>query len=198
MNRLYKSFGFFFAIITFSLYLFSLTSCAIPKTTPKGPPIYLNTSEELLNHSITLNKSDVVFIISSNNTADALTIGLTNITGTNATEIINKDINASTNESEQEAGQPALNISSPRVSEVEFYFLLKNISYFKHILKEEQTGTYNLSGNLITIQPLFIAKDSVIFKINNYTTKALKEEEWGSMPDFEIFVKAIYYRQWTS
>jgi hypothetical protein len=81
-----------------------------------------------------------------------------------------------------------------RVSEVEFYFLLTGKSYFKATQKENQAKTYNLSGELITINPIFISQDEVKFQINDYTTKALAEKEWGTTPEFEVFVNAIYYR----
>jgi len=197
MNCLHKSLGLFFAIITFSLYLLALTSCTTQETTPKGPPIYLNNSQDVLNTSIVLNKSDFVIILPSDDTTDALLINSANAADmniTDITDIINQSINASKNEPEQKTEQETLELSSQRASEVEFYFLLKNVSYFRHMLKEHQEKTYNLSGTLVTIQPVFISEDSVIFKINNFTTKALKEEDWASEPDFEIFVKDIYYR----
>ncbi|MBW2991074.1 hypothetical protein KY348_05220 [Candidatus Woesearchaeota archaeon] len=82
-----------------------------------------------------------------------------------------------------------------RVSEVEFYFLLKKKAYFKHILKENEKKTYNVSGFIVSIEPIFIAQNEVKFKINNFTTKALEEKDSDSTQEFEIIVKDIYYRQ---
>ena len=84
--------------------------------------------------------------------------------------------------------------STQRFSEVEFYFLLTGKFYFKAIQKENEVKTYNASDEMITVQPIFISKDRVIFKVNNYTTKAIAEKEWGTAPGSEIFVNAIYYR----
>jgi hypothetical protein len=106
-------------------------------------------------------------------------------------------INISTNQSPTPA-TPIVSEASEqaplKASEVEFYFLLKGKAYFKHTLREEQNRTYNLSGYLVNIEPLIITRDSVKFRINNYTLKTLAKDEWGSDDDFEIFVSDIYYR----
>jgi len=101
-----------------------------------------------------------------------------------------KIINLSEEQPEKES-EP----TSVRASEVEFYFLLKGKAYFKHTIKEEESKSYNITGYLVTITPIIITSDSVKFRINNYTTKALGEDESDSTPEFEIIVSNIYYRR---
>jgi len=72
--------------------------------------------------------------------------------------------------------------------------LLKKKSFFRHMLKEQQSWTYNMSGFIVTIQPIIITQDSVKFRINDFTTKELREKDSDSTDEFEIIVKDIYYR----
>ncbi len=124
------------------------------------------------------NNSDYVITLSGDDIAE---INNSNMTTVSTTSSINNTIN---NTSQLQ-----------RASEVEFYFLLKGKSYFKHILREGEEKAYNLSGFIVVIQPIIITADKVKFRINNYTTSALTKDEWESFPDFEIFVSAIYYRR---
>jgi hypothetical protein len=108
-------------------------------------------------------------------------------------ETINETINEIINETvKEEQGQEQI---PARASAVEFYFLLKGKSYFKYALKETELKTFNLSGTIIRIVPIFIANDSVVFKVDDYPTGAIGEREWYSTPGFEIYVNAIYYRR---
>lgn len=102
----------------------------------------------------------------------------------------NKTINKTTNEviKEEQEQIPA------RANAVEFYFLLKGKSYFRYILKETELKTFNMSGTIISIVPIFIANDSVVFRIDDYTTGAVGYKEWFSTPGFEIYVSDIYFR----
>jgi len=106
-------------------------------------------------------------------------------------------------ESSTEETATSPNATETRVSEVEFYLLFKRSSFVKRTIAEEQTRTYGMEGNestaasqdfTITVTPLIITRDSVKFKINNYTTKALMEHESDGTSEFEIFVNNIYYR----
>lgn len=81
-----------------------------------------------------------------------------------------------------------------RVSQVEFYFLLKGKSYFKHTLKEHEKRIYNISGYIVSIEPVIITQDSVKFQVNDFTTKALEKKDFDGSQEFEIFVSYIYYR----
>jgi hypothetical protein len=108
---------------------------------------------------------------------------------------------------EESSEQPATgteDISTARPSEVEFYLLFKRSSFVKRTIAEEQSRTYDLAGDestgssegfTVTVTPLIITQDSVKFKINNYTTKALMEHESDGTSEFEIFVNNIYYRR---
>jgi len=172
---------FFLLLITFLLFmlLFLATSCT-------------RYEQNKLNQDIAPQL---------NNTADNNII----ITlDTNKT--ITLDQNASGLQQEQEKEQAPEELSeqtqeqtqaltTPRVSEVDFYFLLKGKAYFRATLKEQESKTYNVSGYLVTISPVFISSDRAKFQINNYTTKALSEEEWDSTSEFEILLKNIYYRR---
>jgi hypothetical protein len=114
-----------------------------------------------------------------------------NITETNQTSIISIIPNQS---EEPEVTQNETQIPE-RANAVEFYFLLKGKSYFRHILKETELKAFDLSGTIVRIEPIFIANDSVVFKIDNYPTNAIREREWYSAPNFEIYVSNIYYRR---
>ena len=121
-----------------------------------------------------------------------ITINQTKNTSEDGTAIVlneSKTINLSEEQPEEES-EP----TSARTSEVEFYFLLKGKAYFRHVLKEEESKTYNMTGYLVTITPIIITQDSVKFLINNFTTKSLAEDESDSTPEFEIIVSNIYYR----
>ena len=121
-----------------------------------------------------------------------ITINQTKNTSETGTAIVlneSKTINLSEEQPEEES-EP----TSARTSEVEFYFLLKGKAYFRHVLKEEESKTYNMTGYLVTITPIIITQDSVKFLINNFTTKSLAEDESDSTPEFEIIVSNIYYR----
>ena len=104
-------------------------------------------------------------------------------------ESINETINKTVAQGQGQEQIPA------RASAVEFYFLLKGKSYFKYTLKETELKAFNLSGTIIKIIPVFIANDSVVFKVDDYPTGAVGEREWYSTPGFEIYVNAIYYRR---
>jgi hypothetical protein len=133
------------------------------------------------------NQTNVIVIIN-----DSREIDLSNLSssGSNLPEETPADV-----QEQPERNNTFVNASSTqRSSEVEFYFLLTGKFYFKAIQKENEAKAYNASGELVTVQPIFISKDKVIFKVNNYTTKAIAEKEWGAAPDSEIFVNAIYYR----
>lgn len=100
----------------------------------------------------------------------------------------NETINETVKEEQGQEQIPA------RASAVEFYFLLKGKSYFKYTLKETELKAFNLSGTIIKIIPIFIANDSAVFRVDDYTTGAVGEREWYSTPDFEIYVSDIYFR----
>jgi hypothetical protein len=82
-----------------------------------------------------------------------------------------------------------------RSSVVEFYLLVKDRAYIQHLLPEEKVGYYNFTGRVMTVQPLIITSSSVLFKVDDYTTKALSEGQSDSHGDFEIIVSHIYYRR---
>ena len=150
------------------------TSCKFSTQKPSEPGYEINISE-----------GNVVIILNeSNNTNTGLVIVLD--TGNNKT---NNTITLSNPETEEQPEE-----SKTRASEVDFYFLLKGKSYFRHTLKENQIKTYNMSGILVTIEPIIITPNSVKFRINNYTTKALQEDDSDSTQEFEIIVSDIYYR----
>jgi hypothetical protein len=132
------------------------------------------------------------FIINLTEQGSAIVLNQTNQTNESKMTIApqeNKTTNITANKTEEATQeQPYV-----RANAVEFYFLLKEKSYFKDILKEQQKKTYNLSGSLVTIEPIIITSDSAKFMVNNYTTKALHKYEWGSDDDFETYVNEIYY-----
>ena len=151
-----------------------LTSCLYYEE--QEPVSEINVSEEGESVVITLNESEEgVIIVLDNDTT------------------INMSKKKLEEKEEIEEGQ-AEEQTPTRVSEVEFYFLLKGKSYFRDILKENQIKTYNMSGYIVSIEPIIITSDSVKFQINNFTTKALEEKDSDSTKEFEIIVKDIYYR----
>jgi len=107
-------------------------------------------------------------------------------------ETINSTINNTVNEIVGEQGQEQI---TTRANAVEFYFLLKQKAYFRYLLRENELKSFDLSGAIIRIEPIFIANDSAVFKVDNYPTHAIGEREWYSAPNFEIYVSNIYYRR---
>jgi hypothetical protein len=172
-------FSFAVLIILMIVCILLISSCyAKPK---QGVPSFIiNLTEQggiiVLNQTNQSNESKMTIANQENKT--------TNITA-NKTEEKEAE-KQKTQEATQE--QPYV-----RANAVEFYFLLKEKSYFKDILKEQQKKTYNLPDSLVTIEPIIITSDSAKFMVNNYTTKALHKHEWGSDDDFEIYVNEIYY-----
>ena len=167
-----------FLVTVFIILISMLTSCIYYEEEEKIPPV-INLSEE----------KDVVIVLNRTEGEDVIIV-LDNDTTVNISEEeVEEKEQEEQPEEEQEEQIPA------RVSEVEFYFLLKGKSYFKHILKESQEKTYNISGYIVTIEPIFIGQDEVKFRINNYTTRALSEKDSDATPEFEIIVKDIYYRR---
>ena len=164
-----------FLVAIFIILISMLTSC-----------IYYEKKEEEAAYKANISEEGVVIILNKTQ-EEGVVIVLDNDTIVNISE---KEAEEKEQEEQLEEEQvPA------RVSEVEFYFLLKGKSYFKHILKENQEKTYNISGYLVTIEPIFIGRDEVKFMINNYTTRALSEKDSDATPEFEIIVKDIYYRR---
>jgi hypothetical protein len=167
-------------LITFSAVL--LISCHKGET-PKYSVIVL---DEKNNANIT-NENIVVNIPETNNTSN---ISVIHTIISNKTEEQETILNKTITETKQEQEQiPA------RANEVDFYFLLKGKSYFRYTLKEHELKAFNMSGTIIRIVPIFIANDSVIFKVDEYTTQAVGYKEWFTMPGFEIYVNDIYYRR---
>lgn len=150
--------------------------------------LYFKEQEEKPGYKINLSEEEKGIVIILNKTEDG---GVVIVLDTD------KEVNVSEEleEKEEEQEEKAEEKMPTRVSEVDFYFLLKGKSYFRHILKENQVRTYNMSGYLVTIEPIIITSDRVKFRINNYTTKALKEDDSDSTQDFEIIVSNIYYRR---
>jgi hypothetical protein len=169
-------FSFAALIILMIICALFISSC-YAKPRQGAPSFMINLTEQggviVLNNT---NESKVTIAVQENKT--------TNLTA-NKTEEKEAE-KQKTEEATQE--QPFV-----RTNAVEFYFLLKEKSYFKDILKEQQKKIYNLSGSLVTIEPIIITSDSAKFLVNNYTTKALHNHEWGSDDDFEIYVNEIYY-----
>lgn len=156
--------------------LFVLASCAL-FTSKHFEPAY----------EINLSREEVIIVLNDNKTEDkGVVIVLDSDKATEQEE--NQEEKQEENQEEQLEGNKA------GESEVDFYFLLKGRSYFRHILRESQLGTYNLSGIIVTIEPIIITSDSVRFRINNYTTKALQEDDSDCTQEFEIIVSDIYYR----
>lgn len=93
---------------------------------------------------------------------------------------------------EEEQGQER---TTTGTNAVEFYFLLRQKAYFRYLLKENEPKEFDLYGTIVRIEPIFIANDSAVFKIDNYPTNAIREREWYSAPNFEIYVSRIYYRR---
>lgn len=150
-----------------------LTSCLYFKEQEEEPGYKVNLSEEEEGVVITLNETEeegVVIVLDED-----------------------KEVNVSEKELEEKEEKPEEQMPT-RVSEVEFYFLLKGKSYFRAVLKENQMKIYNISGVLVTIEPIIITSDSVKFQINNFTTKALEEDDSDSTSEFEIIISDIYYR----
>ena len=179
-----------FSFATLTIFIIFIIICAFlicscyAKPKQATPSFIINLTEQ--GNTVTVNKAN------ENNT-----VSITNTTAPNI--IANITANSTANETtatgaeEQNAGQEPTGQTYLRANAVEFYFLLKGKSYFKSILKEQQKKIYNLSGSLVTIQPIIITNDSAKFMVNNYTTKALHKHEWGSGDDFEIYVNEIYY-----
>lgn len=185
--RMQNKFNILFSLIILVL-LIILISCSY-QPGQKGKPAYsINLSERnAADIVITLNDTNdksMVIVLDNNKIIDVAEIG--------KREQINDQQEEQEGPEEQE-NQEEQQVNT-RISEVEFYFLLKGKSYFKHILKENQEKTYNLSGYLVTIEPIIITSDRVKFRINNYTTRALAEDDFDSTDTFEIIVKDIYYR----
>jgi|GEM_PF-6184792 len=144
---------------------------------------------------IILNTTNQTITIAENNTSPAAELNSTiNISDniSNASSIIG---NESTEGTGTVANQTSQNQTFQRKSQVDFYFLLQGKAYLRDILAEQQEKIYNISSAVVTVQPIFISADKVIFQVNNYTTRALAEREWGSFKDFEIYVSSIYYRR---
>lgn len=163
-----------FLVSMLIIFVIMLTSCTYYKEEVGEPGYKVNLSEEGEGVVITLNKTEeggVVIVLDAD-----------------------KEVDVSEEQLEEKEEEQEEQVSI-RVSEVDFYFLLKGKSYFRHILKENQVRTYNMSGYLVTIEPMIITSDRVKFRINNYTTKALQEDDSDSAQDFEIIVSNIYYRR---
>lgn len=169
----------FAALITLMIICALLISSCYAKPKQGTPSFIINLTEQgsviVLNQTNQTNESKMTIAPQENKT--------TNITANKTGEE-----EAEKQKTEEPTEQPYV-----RTNAVEFYFLLKEKSYFKDILKEQQKKTYNLSGSLVTIEPIIITSSSAKFLINTYTTKALHKYEWGSDDDFEIYVNEIYY-----
>jgi hypothetical protein len=149
-----------------------ITSCVQQK---QRAPIFLNiTAKETATESDQTNSN-----ASTNTTSPVITE--------------NADEQQATEESQPEPSIPA------RANQVEFYFLLKQKTYFQDTLREQQAKLYNVAGQSISIKPVIITNESVIFTIDDYTTKyttkALNKHDSDSNDVFEIYVKEIYYRR---
>jgi len=166
-----------FALLLFVLVLILIImpSCSYYMPKEKG------LGEEVIganNTSITRNDTE----------EKAMVVTRVNITGNKSAEQLGEQEEVKHEEQLEEQ-------TLIRASEVEFYFLLKKKSYFRDILEEEQRKTYNISGYPVSIEPIIITQDSVKLRINNYTTKALQEDDSDSTQEFEIIIKDIYYRR---
>lgn len=170
-------------LIAFSAVL--LIACH-KEETPRYSVIVLDEKDNVN----VLNEDIVVNIPETNNTPD---LSVNTIISDNSEEqetIANETINEPEQEPKQEQEQ-----TSERTNAVDFYFLLKGKSYFRYFLYEGQLQAFNMSNTIIRITPIFIANDSVIFRVDDYTTGAVKEKEWFTTPGFEIYISDIYFRR---
>jgi len=192
-HKLNKSSKLFFSLLLFSILIivlaFSMISCQ-KEELPKYNIIVLeqkdntNIPDETAPANITeTNQTSITQIIPDQSGEYEIKQNET------ISETINEIINETVKEEQGQEQIPA------RASAVEFYFLLKGKSYFKYTLKETELKAFNLSGTIIRIVPIFIANDSVVFKVDDYPTRAVGEREWFSTPYFELYVNAIYYRR---
>jgi len=188
-HKLNKSSKLFFSLLLFSILIivlaFSMISCQ-KEEVPRYNIVVLeqkdktNIPDETTPANITETNQTSVASIISNQSGEPEVI---------RNETINETINKTFEEEQVQEQIPA------RANAVDFYFLLKGKSYFKYTLKETELKAFNLSGTIIRIIPIFIANDSVVFKVDDYPTRAVGEREWFSTPYFEIYVNAIYYRR---
>ncbi len=193
---LFSSLFFVFLLIFFLtlLFLCLMTSCVY------NPEKNVSQKKKENNVSGSAGSQDFVIVLGGNGSGEAsIVLNQNLVLSSNQTsnETRKQDWNQSqdnvtgqdnTNETFQDSKMSALR------STVEFYFLLKRKSYFRHILGEGEQRTYNMSGHLVTIKPIIIASEEVKFRINNYTTKTLREDDYDGTQEFEIIVKDIYYR----
>jgi hypothetical protein len=194
-NKINKTSEWFFAILIIILVFlgFFLTSCQ-----KEEPLRYSIIVLEQKDNTDIPDESAVVNITETNQTSVASIIPNQSeereiIQNETVNESINETINEIINETvKEEQGQEQI---PARANAVEFYFLLKGKSYFKYTLKEHELKAFDMSGTIIRIVPIFIANDSVVFKVDNYPTSAIGEKEWYSTPGFEIYVNYIYYRR---
>lgn len=194
-HKLNKSSKLFFSLLLFSILIivlaFSMISCQ-KEEVPKYNIVVLeqkdntNIPDETTQANITeTNQTSITQIIPDQSGEPEIKQNETRNESIN--EAINKTV-------AQGQGQGQEQISA-RASAVEFYFLLKGKSYFKYTLKETELKAFNLSGTIIRIVPIFIADEGAVFRVDDYTTRAVGEKEWFSTPEFEIYVNAIYYRR---
>ncbi len=181
--------------ILFVLMISALILMASCKPKEQGPPAKVITLGLVDNGSDEQgepSESGGIVITLGNQSGEGhvITLKVENKTNeTNTTNTIN------TTNTTVETNETLENIENTRSSAVEFYFLLKGKSYFQSFLKEYQVKTYNMSGQLITIESIIITEDSAKFRIDNFTTKSLGEKDSDATPEFEIIVKDIYYRR---
>jgi hypothetical protein len=186
-NKISKISGWFMLllIIILTLTAFSLISCQ-KQETPKYSIIVLDEEDSKENTGLP-DERPVINIPETNQTPIELIIP-------NQPEDIEKIENDSEKETDKIAEGQEQQQAPERANAVDFYFLLKGKSYFRYTLYEGQAQAFNMSNTIIRIVPLFIVNDSVIFRVDDYTTGAVRYKDWFSTPGFEIYVTDIYYR----